>query len=125
MPRDTMGQKLQANLKELVAVDPRTIRLTLSGPYAFVLESLAKPGGVVPFMMPERLARTPGNQQITESLGSGPFKFKADEWKPGEKTVYVRNEAYKPRSEPPSNFAGGKVAKCPSEVGALLKAFLG
>ena len=111
MPRDTMGQKLQANLKELVAVDPRTIRLTLSGPYAFVLESLAKPGGVVPFMMPERLARTPGNQQITESLGSGPFKFKADEWKPGEKTVYVRNEAYKPRSEPPSNFAGGKVAK--------------
>ena len=78
MPRDTMGQKLLANLKELVAVDARTIRLTLSGPYAFVLESLAKPGGVVPFMMPERLAKTPGNQQITESIGSGPFKFKAD-----------------------------------------------
>jgi len=111
MPRDTMGQKLLANLKELVAVDPRTIRLTLSGPYAFVLESLAKPGGVVPFMMPERLAKTPGNQQITESVGSGPFKFKADEWKPGEKTVYVKNETYKPRPEPPSNFAGGKVAK--------------
>jgi len=110
-PRDTMGQKLLANTHELVVVDDRTIRLTLSGPYAFVLESLAKPGGVVPFMMPERLARTPGNQQITESVGSGPFKFKADEWKPGEKTVYVRNTDYKPRSEPPSNFAGGKVAK--------------
>ena len=62
-------------------------------------------------MMPERLARTPGNQQITESIGSGPFKFSAEEWKPGEKTVYVRNAAYRPRAEPASNFAGGKVAK--------------
>jgi len=110
-PRDTMGQKLRANTQELVAVDARTIRLTLARPYAFVLESLAKPGGVVPFMMPERLARTPGNQQITEVVGSGPFKFRADEWKPGEKTVYLRNKSYKPRAEPASNFAGGKVAK--------------
>jgi peptide/nickel transport system substrate-binding protein len=43
--------------------------------------------------------------------GSGPFIFKKDEWKPGEKTVYVRNPDYKPRAEPPSGLAGGKVAK--------------
>src|SRR4029079_17160867 len=32
-------------------------------------------------------------------------------WKPGEKTVYVKNPNYKPRSEPQSGLAGGKVVK--------------
>jgi peptide/nickel transport system substrate-binding protein len=109
--RDAMGQKLLANIKELVALDDKTIRLTLSGPYALVLESLAKPGGLVPFMMPKRIADTPSSQQIKEWVGSGPFLFKGDEWKPGEKTVYVKNPTYKPRPEPASYFAGGKVAK--------------
>ena len=36
--------------------------------------------------------------------------FKADEWKPGDKAVYVKNPAYKPRAEPTSGLAGGKVA---------------
>ena len=34
-----------------------------------------------------------------------------DEWKPGDKTVYVKNPKYKPRSEPASGLAGGKIAK--------------
>ena len=29
----------------------------------------------------------------------------------GEKTLYVKNPKYKPRSEPPSGLAGGKIAK--------------
>ena len=33
------------------------------------------------------------------------------EWKPGEKVVFVKNPTYKPRAEPPSGLAGGKVAK--------------
>jgi len=37
--------------------------------------------------------------------------FKKDEWKPGEKAVYVRNPDYKPRAEAPSGLAGGKIAK--------------
>src|SRR5204863_8370154 len=40
-----------------------------------------------------------------------PSIFKADEWKPGEKIVYVKNPKYKPRSEPASGLAGGKVVK--------------
>jgi len=32
-------------------------------------------------------------------------------WKPGEKMVFVKNPRYKPRTEPPSMMAGGKVAK--------------
>ena len=37
--------------------------------------------------------------------------FKKDEWKPGDKAVYVKNEKYKPRSEPPSGLSGSKVVK--------------
>jgi peptide/nickel transport system substrate-binding protein len=62
-------------------------------------------------MMPKEVASTDPNTQITDATGSGPFIFKKDEWKAGEKAVYVRNPKYKPRSEPASGLAGGKVAK--------------
>lgn len=32
------------------------------------------------FMMPERMARTPATEQITEYVGSGPFVFLKDQW---------------------------------------------
>ena len=54
---------------------------------------------------------TDPNKQISEFIGSGPFVFKTDEWKPGDKAVYVRFDKYKPRPEPPSGLAGGKVVK--------------
>ena len=41
--------------------------------------------------------------------GSGPFKLV--EFKPGVKTVYVKNAAYVPRPEPASSLAGGKRVK--------------
>ena len=37
--------------------------------------------------------------------------FARDEWEPGNKAVFTKFEGYKPRSEPPSWAAGGKVAK--------------
>jgi peptide/nickel transport system substrate-binding protein len=65
----------------------------------------------VPFMMPKRVADTDPNTQITDATGSGPFIFKRDEWKPGEKAVYLKNAKYKPRAEPASGLSGGKIAK--------------
>jgi peptide/nickel transport system substrate-binding protein len=59
-------------------------------------------------MMPARIATTPAEKQITEFVGSGPFKFVKDEWKPGEQVVYVRNPDYVPRNEAPSGSTGGK-----------------
>ncbi len=107
--RDTMGQKLMAAVGKLEAVDQKTFTLTLKEPYGLVLLSLAKPSSNVPFMMPKRVADTSPNEQISDYTGSGPFIFKKDEWKPGEKVVYVKNPDYKPRSEKPSFLAGGKV----------------
>jgi peptide/nickel transport system substrate-binding protein len=109
--RDVMGIKLMAHVKELSAPDAKTIRMELSQPYGLVLDSLAKPAGIVPFMMPKRIAEAPATQQLKDPTGSGPFIFKADEWRPGDKVVYVKNPKYVPRAEPPANFAGGKVVK--------------
>ena len=109
--RDVMGLKLFAYIKALTAPNSRTIRLELKQPYGLVLESLAKPAGIVPFMMPKRVADAPATQQIKDPTGSGPFVFRSDEWRPGDRVVYVRNPHYVPRAEPPSMFAGGKVAR--------------
>jgi ABC-type transport system substrate-binding protein len=59
-------------------------------------------------MMPARIASTSAEEQITEIVGSGPFKFARDEWQPGEQVVYVRNPDYIPRDEAPSGSTGGK-----------------
>jgi peptide/nickel transport system substrate-binding protein len=109
--RDSMGQKLMSYVAALTAPDTRAIRMALKEPYGLVLQTLAKPGANVPFMMPRRVAETDPSTQISDFTGSGPFIFKRDEWRPGEKAVYVKNPNYRPRSEPASGLAGGKVAK--------------
>src|SRR5262249_26325570 len=109
--KDSMAQKLLGFVASLDPVDAKTFKLVLKEPYGLVLETLGKPSSNVPFMMPKRVAETDPNSQIGDFIGSGPFIFKKDEWKPGDKTVYVKNPDYKPRSEAPSWLAGGKVAK--------------
>lgn len=109
--RDSMGQKLISFTKEMVAVNDKTFRLVLKEPYGLVIQSLAKPSSNVPFMMPKRVAETNPMEQISDFTGSGPFIFKRDEWKPGEKTVYVKNAAYKPRAEAANGLSGGKAVK--------------
>ena len=109
--RDATGSKLMSFVAGFEAVDEKTFKLSLKEPYGLVIDSLAKPGGSTPLMMPKRIADTDPGKQISEFIGSGPFIFKTDEWKPGDRTVYIRNPNYKPRAEPPSGLAGGKVAK--------------
>lgn len=109
--RDVFGQKLGDMTKSWTAVDDKTFKLELKQPFPYVLDALAKPSSNVPFIMPERLAKTDAFTQVTEAIGSGPFKFVKEEWVPGSKVVYVKNADYKPRSEPPSWGSGGKVVK--------------
>src|SRR5471032_263111 len=108
--RDAMGQKLMQFTKEMAAVDAKTFTLVLKEPFGMVLEALGKPSSSVPFIMPKRIAETPPDKQIGEYIGSGPFVFKKDLWRPGEKVVYEKFADYKPRSEPASGLAGGKRA---------------
>ena len=108
--RDSMGQTLTRFIATLEAADAGTIKLVLKEPYGLVLDSLGKIGAPVPFMMPERIARTPGSEQVKEIIGSGPYKFRADLHEPGVKIVLDKFADYKPRSEPPVWASGAKIA---------------
>ena len=109
--KDALGGLLAKSTKEMKATDERAFQIVLKEPFGMMLKALAKSASVPLFIMPKRVAETPVAQQISDTTGSGPFIFKKDEWKAGEKVVYVRNPDYKPRAEPPSGLAGGKVAK--------------
>lgn len=111
MQKDVMGQKLQEFTDRFDIIDEKTFELHLKEPYGLVLLSLAKPSSNVPFVMPERMAKTPVDTQIEEHIGSGPFRFETTAWEPGNKAVFTKFEDYVPRDEPSSWAAGGKVAK--------------
>ncbi len=109
--RDPFGQKLMEAVDKITADSDKTFTIHLKAPFPLILYALGKLSSNVPFMMPERLAKTDAFRQISEVDGSGPFKFVKDEWVPGSKAVFVKNTDYVPRKEPPSFAAGGKVVK--------------
>jgi peptide/nickel transport system substrate-binding protein len=105
--RDIIGRLLMAVTDELSAVDDRTIRFRLSRPFRQLPQALGKAGANVCCMMPERLARTDAFTQVTEMVGSGPFRFKADEMVAGARMVYERFAEYLPREDGQSDFMAG------------------
>jgi peptide/nickel transport system substrate-binding protein len=109
--KDSLGQKMMTFVDSISAVDAKTFTIKLKEPTGLVLLGLSKPSSNVPFMMPKRVAETDPGKQIEDFTGSGPFVFMKDEWKPGDKTVYAKFDKYKPRAEPASGMAGGKVVK--------------
>ncbi len=111
MKRDTLGQALAAAVSEMKAENDRTFSIILKKPFPLLLEAIGKLSSNVPFIMPERIAKTDANTQIIDPTGSGPFKFVKEEWVPGNKAVYVKNPDYVPRGDRPSWAAGGKVVK--------------
>jgi peptide/nickel transport system substrate-binding protein len=109
--RDGMGQVLMSFVESMGSDGDNVFVINLKEPYGLVIDSLAKPSSNVPFIMPKRLAETPSTEAIPEQIGSGPFKWVADEFQPGVLAVYAKNEDYVPRDEPASWAAGGKVVK--------------
>ncbi len=109
--RDSAGQQIKKVTNKLYAVDDKKFVWDLKKPYGLLIDALGKTTSRVAAIMPERIAQTDPEEQITEAIGSGPFIFKKDEWVPGSKVVYVKNPNYIPRGEAVSAAAGGKVAK--------------
>ena len=77
--RDPFGASLMEATEELSAPDDRTIRFRLKRPFPLLPLALGKASVPVCAMMPERLANTDPFRQVPEMIGSGPFRFKADE----------------------------------------------
>ncbi|NYT62526.1 ABC transporter substrate-binding protein [Alcaligenaceae bacterium] len=118
--RDKMGQILLELTADLKVVDDSTFQITMTQPTNLVLRTLAKTSGTAPFMMPKRIAETPSSKAITEHIGSGPFKWVAEEFKPGLKAVYAKNTDYVPRAEPASFTSGGKVVNVDRVVWSVM-----
>ena len=107
---DAYGDALMQATDELSAPDDRTIRFRLKRPFPLLADALAKGTPYMAAMMPERLANTPIGTQVTEMIGSGPFRYKADERLQGARNVYEKNEKYVPRtSGTPDWVAGPKI----------------
>jgi peptide/nickel transport system substrate-binding protein len=105
--RDPFGGALIARTDELSAPSDKVIRFRLQKPFALLPNALAQ---VYCAIMPERLAKTDAMQQVTEAMGSGPFRFVASERIPGQRVVYEKNEKYVPRKDgKPSFNAGPKI----------------
>lgn len=104
------GQALAARAESITAKDARTFEIKLKAKFGPMLTVLADPS-LPTFVMREKDALTDPNTQVTETVGSGPFVFVKEEWKPGDTVVYKKFDKYVPRKEPSSGFAGGKVVK--------------
>jgi peptide/nickel transport system substrate-binding protein len=108
--REVLGRSIAPFLASVDAVDDRTFTLTMKEPFGLLLYAI---GGLpnLEGIYREKDALIDPSTPITETIGSGPFKFNRAEWVPGSKVVYDRNTDYVPRAEKPSNFAGGKIVK--------------
>ncbi len=109
--REAFGGLLIEATRDFQVIDPKTFVLHLAKPFGFVIEALGKPGNVIPVMMPARLASLGIDKAVPEVVGSGPFLFRRNEWRPGERAIFDRNPNYRPRTEPPDGLSGGKVVK--------------
>ena len=109
--RDDFGKSLFAATDELSASDDRTIVFRLKRPYPLLPMALAKTGLMMAAIMPERIANGDPEKPITELVGSGPYRFKADERLAGNRVVYERFDGYVPRgSGATEGTAGPKLA---------------
>lgn len=105
--RDALGGVLMATTDELSAPDDRTIQFRLKKPFPRLPYALGKTSTPMCAMMPERLAKTDPFKQIGEMVGSGPYRFKADERVSGSRTVYERFDGYRPRDSGATGWTAG------------------
>jgi peptide/nickel transport system substrate-binding protein len=108
--RDVYGQTLGAFVEEFTTADDRTIRIKLKSPFPLLTDALGKPNGMLPVVMPERLAKSDLSKPNSEMIGSGPYRFLKNEFVPGSSGAYERFKDYTPRNEKPDWASGGKVA---------------
>ena len=109
MGKDSLGQEIAQRLDTIEPTGDTSFRIVLTEPFGQLLNGLGRMTAYPLFIMPERIANTPIGEKLPELIGSGPFKFAG--WQPGVKFVVEKYDGYIPRSEPPSNLAGGKIAK--------------
>ena len=111
---DSVGAKVGAVLDTMAAPDDRTVEFRLHTPLPGLLRALAAAPARFPAIMRARDIEANGKPiltQVSNAVGSGPFRFKGDEQVAGSLAVWERNPDYVPRHEPPDGLAGARVVK--------------
>src|SRR3984957_13222115 len=131
MKRDGPAKTLALRLDALETPDDRTAVFRLKRPFPQLPFVLGKASPNLLTVMPERLAATDPTHQVPELVGSGPYRFVANEFSANSLAVLARFDAYQPRDETPNGTSGGRIAKLervewrvipepPTQVNALL-----
>lgn len=108
--RDSLGSALFDATAEISAPSDRVVQFHLKRRFPLLIEALSKPTSYLPVIMPERLATTPPSKQVTEMVGSGPYRFVPGERVPGALAVYQKFDSYVPREGAPSFTSGARIA---------------
>lgn len=104
----TLGRQAAERIDALVALDALTVRATLSEPNTFFVYQLTVPQTTGAYIYPAWQVEANPDLDIEVPIGTGPY-FISDR-REGQFTAFDRFEDYLGRLEPPSGFAGGKVA---------------
>ena len=105
--RDSFGQALGAAANEIVATGDRVLEFRLKKPFPLLPDALGKTMAYMCPIMPERIAMTDPFKPITDPIGSGPYKYVANERVPGARVVYERFADYVPRKDGPIETTAG------------------
>ncbi len=83
--RDGFGQLTMRFVDGFEAIDDAKFRIKLKKPFPLLPAALGKSNSSQCFIMPERMAKVDPMKQVTETVGSGPYRFLKDEFVSGAK----------------------------------------
>lgn len=108
--RDVLGMRLARLMDGMDAPSDKVVVIRLRQPFPLLPTAMSKPAAFAAYVLPRRLAEAAGTGKPIDPIGSGPYRYVAAERLIGSRVVYERFAAYRPRPEPISYLAGGKVA---------------
>jgi peptide/nickel transport system substrate-binding protein len=103
---DAMGQLLFSMTDELSAASDKEVVFRLKRPFPLLPNALAKSTSYIPVIMPERLVPTE-RRQVTEVIGSGPFRYLKAERVDGSRSGWAKFDGYVPRPDGKTEFTSG------------------
>ena len=105
--RSVLGKLMAKDLDSFEKVDSKTFGIHLTANFGLVLDTLSENavGSAIIYTMDDCVVDPLEAADVR--IGNGPMRF--IEWNPGFDALYRRNEDYVPRSEPVSDYAGGKI----------------
>jgi peptide/nickel transport system substrate-binding protein len=107
--RDGFGQLMMRFVDGFEAIDDAKFCIKLKKPFPLLSAALGKSNSSQCFIMPERMAKVDPMKQVTETIGSGPYRFLKDEFVSGAKAAWAKFDGYIPRKEPVDSIAGGRI----------------